>query len=99
MLFWQHGLASFIEIVTGAGILLGLFTWPLAVVSIILTITAWATNGFDMTHWFILLSSIAIMNGSGRGFGLDFYVVPLLQKLFGGLWYGKAKSIYDDLDK
>ena len=52
-----------------------------------------------MTHWFILLSSIAIMNGSGRGFGLDFYVVPLLQKLFGGLWYGKAKSIYDDLDK
>jgi len=25
--------------------------------------------------------------------------VPLLQKGLGGLWYGKAKSLYDDLDK
>ncbi|CAM3107058.1 FAD-dependent oxidoreductase [Leuconostoc rapi] len=98
-LFWQHGLMSFFEIITGAGILIGLMTWPLAAVSIILTIAAWAVNGFDLTHWFLILSSIAVMNGSGRGFGLDFYVVPLLQKLFGGLWYGKAKSVYDELDK
>jgi len=98
-LFWQHDLVSFIEIVTGAGILIGLLTWPLAFVSIILAITAWATNGFDIIHLFLILSSIAVMNGSGRGFGLDFYVVPLLQKLFGGLWYGKAKSLYDELDK
>ncbi|ADG40871.1 NADH dehydrogenase [Leuconostoc kimchii IMSNU 11154] len=98
-LFWQHGLLSFIEIITGAGILIGLMTWPLAAVSVILTVVAWSTNGFDLTHWFLILSSIAVMNGSGRGFGLDFYVVPLLQKLFGGLWYGKAKSVYDELDK
>ncbi|KAA8370287.1 NAD(P)/FAD-dependent oxidoreductase [Leuconostoc carnosum] len=98
-LFWQHGLASFIEIITGAGLLLGLLTWPLAAVSIILTIVAWATHGFDMTHWFLILSSVALMNGSGRGFGLDFYLVPLLQRTFGGFWYGKAKSVYDELDK
>lgn len=98
-LFWQHGLASFIEIVTGAGLIVGLMTWPLALVSIILTIAAWASNGFDLTHWFLIFSSIAVMNGAGRGFGLDFYVVPLLQKGLGVLWYGKAKSLYDDLDK
>ncbi|MFR8086357.1 MAG: NADH-quinone oxidoreductase subunit D, partial [Leuconostoc gelidum] len=98
-LFWQHDLVSFIEIITGAGILIGLLTWPLALVSIILAITAWSVNGFDVIHLFLILSSIAVMNGSGRGFGLDFYVIPLLQKLFGGLWYGKAKSLYDELDK
>ena len=98
-LFWQHDLVSFIEIITGAGILIGLLTWPLALVSIILAITAWTVNGFDVIHLFLIFSSIAVMNGSGRGFGLDFYVIPLLQKLFGGLWYGKAKSLYDELDK
>lgn len=98
-LFWQHGFASFLEIITGAGLFLGLFTWPLGLLSIILTIVAWSTNGFDMTHWFIILSSLAVMNGSGRGFGLDFYVVPFLQKTLGGLWYGKAKSTYNELEK
>lgn len=97
--FWQSGLASFIEIVTGAGILLGLFTWPLGLLSILLTIVSGATHSFELTHWFVMLSSLAIMNGSGRGFGLDFYVVPLLQKIFGGLWYGKAKSTYNELEK
>ncbi|MGX7051345.1 NAD(P)/FAD-dependent oxidoreductase [Leuconostoc palmae] len=98
-LFWQNSVLSFVEIATGAGILVGLMTWPLALVSIVLTIAAWATNGYDITHLFLILSSLAIMNGSGRGFGLDFYVVPLLQKIFGGLWYGKSKSVYDDLQK
>ncbi|MDV8952110.1 FAD-dependent oxidoreductase [Leuconostoc falkenbergense] len=97
-LFWQHGFASFVEIITGAGLFLGLLTWPLGLLSIVLTIVAWSTNGFDMTHWFIILSSLAVMNGSGRGFGLDFYVVPFLQKIFGGLWYGKAKSTYNELE-
>jgi len=52
-----------------------------------------------MTHWFIILSSLAVMNGSGRGFGLEFYVVPFLQNTLGGLWYGKAKSTYNELEK
>ncbi len=56
-------------------------------------------NGFDVIHWFLILGSLAIMNGSGRGIGLDFFVVPLLQKWFGQLWYGKAKSYYDEIHK
>lgn len=98
-LFWQQGIASFLELIVGSGLILGLFTWPLGLVSIILAISAWAMNGFDVIHWFLILGSLAIMNGSGRGIGLDFFVVPLLQKWFGQLWYGKAKSYYDEIHK
>ncbi|CAH1855877.1 NADH dehydrogenase [Leuconostocaceae bacterium R-53105] len=97
--YWQGGLASFLEIIAGAGLLIGLFTWSAGILSILLALAAWIFNGFDISQLFIIFGSLAVMNGSGRGFGVDFFAVPLLQKIFGKAWYGQSKSQYDDLDK
>jgi pyridine nucleotide-disulfide family oxidoreductase len=43
--------------------------------------------------WFVP-AAIALMNGSGRAFGLDYYVIPWFQRTAGRWWYGKSKAIY-----
>ncbi|CAK8054712.1 FAD-dependent oxidoreductase [Eupransor demetentiae] len=97
--YWQGGLMPFLSILTGAFLLVGIFTWPAAALSIILAIFAWIFNGFDITQLFVIFGSIALMNGAGRNFGVDIALVPLMEKVFGLAWYGKAKSQYDDLKK
>ena len=43
--------------------------------------------------WFIPVA-IALMNGSGRSFGLDKWVQPWIQRWLTKIWYGQSRSIY-----
>ena len=79
-----------LEIVLGALIFLGLFTWLANLIVIILFFFAMLTWP---TTW-ALFVALALMNGSGRSFGLDYWFVPWLQKTWGRSRYGVPQSIY-----
>jgi len=57
--------------------------------------------GQDVAGSAILMTfaSLAVMNGAGRTVGLDFWIVPALQKSLGRGMYGNSKSRYNDLKK
>ncbi|GAA4076164.1 FAD-dependent oxidoreductase [Amphibacillus indicireducens] len=94
-LFMQK-MMVFIEIGIGLAILFGLFTWlaNAASVGFLTMFTLTAMLGWDKI-W-ALPASIALMNGSGRTFGLDYWVIPYIQNKLGRFWYGTERSIYRD---
>mgnify|MGYP001274318286 FL=1 len=94
MAIFMQKMVVFIELAIGLAILFGLFTWLASAGS-----TAFlgvfifsAMLGWD--KFWALPASIALMNGAGRGLGLDYWVLPWLGKKLGRLWYGEEKSIY-----
>ncbi|SFH57752.1 FAD-dependent oxidoreductase [Pisciglobus halotolerans] len=92
-LFFQKFMTC-VEIAIGLALIVGLFTWLLSAATIALTISFALSGMFYWVNiWFIFVA-IALMNGAGRAFGLDYYVIPWLQKKVGHWWYGKEKSIY-----
>lgn len=50
-----------------------------------------------MNYWvnvWMFFAAIAVMNGSGRSFGLDMWFVPWLEKTLGKSRYGVLRPIY-----
>ncbi|MFT8312423.1 MAG: NAD(P)/FAD-dependent oxidoreductase [Sporolactobacillus sp.] len=86
----------FIELAIGLALLAGLFTWISSAASagFIVMFTLSAMLGWD--NLWALPASIALMNGSGRSVGFDYWVVPFLQKTLSRWWYGKEQAIYND---
>ena len=89
----------FIELGIGLAILFGLFTWlaSFASAGFLVMFTLSAMLGWDKI-W-ALPASIALLNGSGRTLGLDYYVIPYVQNKLGRRWYGTERAIYRDHKK
>jgi NADH dehydrogenase len=68
------------EILIGLSFMGGLMTFPMAVISIIMTIAIAMTGMADITMMWYFFGGIAIIMGAGRTFGLDYYVIPWLKK-------------------
>jgi NADH dehydrogenase len=96
MAVFMQKMMVFIELGIGLAILGGLFTWLASAASagFLVVFTLSAMLGWDKV-W-ALPASIALMNGSGRTLGLDYWVVPFLQTKLGRAWYGKERAIYKD---
>ena len=73
------------EVGVGLCFILGLFTFPAAVVPIGLSIMflIGALAGKEIL-WFMAVS-IVMLGGAGRAFGLDYWVMPYLKKLWNKL--------------
>ncbi|WP_112179179.1 FAD-dependent oxidoreductase [Paraliobacillus zengyii] len=86
----------FVELAIGLAILAGLFTWLASAASagFLVMFTLSAMLGWDKI-W-ALPAAIALLNGSGRTFGLDYWVIPYIQRKVGNWWYGKEQAIYQD---
>lgn len=96
MALFMQRMMVILEIAVGLALIAGLFTWLANVASIgfLAMFTLTAMLGWDKV-WPIP-ASIALMNGSGRTFGLDYWVVPYIQQKAGRWWYGKERAIYRD---
>lgn len=79
--------------ICGIFIIIGLFTCTTSFITFILGIIL-CSNGYAGTIGWIIPTSLACMNGSGRSFGLDKWIVPYIQKKLGKMRYGNVKSIY-----
>lgn len=82
------------EIALGLALIAGLFTFLASVASVGLCIMfiLSAMAGWEIL-WYIA-GSIALMGGAGRTFGLDYFIMPLLENLFANAWFGKIKPYY-----
>ena len=86
----------FVELALGLALIFGLFTFLASLVSagFIVMFTLTAMLGWD--KFWALPASIALLNGAGRTFGLDYWVIPFIQQKLSRGWYGEEKSIYRD---
>lgn len=79
-----------IEGIIGCLLFFGLFTWIASLALIVIFFMGIAS----WPHAWIVFAAIALMNGSGRSIGLDYWFVPWLQKTWGRSRYGIPKSLY-----
>ena len=92
---WCQRIVVLVEIGLGLALIVGLFTFLASGVSAAMTVNfvLCAMAGWD-TLWFFF-GSIALMGGAGRVFGLDYYVMPWINKIVGNWWLGKKTPVYN----
>jgi NADH dehydrogenase len=96
---WFQRLVVVTEIGIGLLLLAGLFTWLASAASAFLVVNFVLSGmaGWDILWYFF--GSIALMAGAGKTLGLDYFVMPWLEKLLGNYWLGKQKPIYSTSKK
>ena len=87
------------EILIGLSFMGGFLTFPMALISIVMTVAIAMTGMADITMMWYFVGAIAILMGAGRTFGLDYYAIPWLKKR----WIktklaGKSYLYYDHTD-
>ena len=82
------------EVAIGLALVGGLFTFIAAGVSILLGVMFIASGwGNPELLWYIF-AAIVMFGGAGRGFGLDHYVMPWLQRWWQGTRFAKKTFLY-----
>lgn len=91
---WFQRIVVITEIGIGLCLIAGLFTFLASGASafMVCNFVLSAMAGWDIL-WFFF-GSIALMGGSGRTFGLDYYVMPWINKIAGNWWLGKRVPVY-----
>lgn len=84
------------EVGIGLALIVGLFTFPAAVVSIALSIMfiIGAMAGKE-SLWYIAVS-IVMLGGAGKAFGLDYWVMPWIKKQWNKTPFAKKTYLYLD---
>ncbi|MCQ6274518.1 hypothetical protein JMM81_05975 [Bacillus sp. V3B] len=87
-------MVPWVELLLGIAIVLGLFTWLFNFVSVsmLAMFTLSAMLGWD--KFWALPASIALMSGSGRFLGLDYFIMPAIGKFLDKKWNGRQSGNY-----
>jgi len=67
------------EILIGVLLVLGLFTFLASGYSMLLQALFLMSTGLYLGQWWMVFAAFALLIGSGRIFGLDYYVLPALK--------------------
>lgn len=84
------------EILIGLALIGGLFTTPASAVSLVLQVMFVCTTGLYLGTFWMIFAAIAVLIGAGRTFGLDYYAMPYLKKVWKKLPFVKRLYIYND---
>ncbi|MDF2537966.1 MAG: dehydrogenase, FAD-containing subunit [Herbinix sp.] len=84
------------EILIGLALMGGLFTTPAAALSLILQFMFVCTTGLYLGTFWMIFAGIAVLIGAGRTFGLDYYAIPGLKKVWKKLPFVRKWYIYND---
>jgi NADH dehydrogenase len=84
------------EVLIGLALMGGLFTTPAAAFSLVLQFMFVCTTGLYLGTFWMIFAGIAVLIGAGRTFGLDYYVMPGLKKLWKKLPFVRKLYIYND---
>lgn len=92
---WFQRIVVFTEICIGLALLAGLFTFLASAASafMVLNFILSAMAGWEILWYFF--GAIALMGGAGRTFGLDYYVMPWINKTIRNWWYGDKVAVYN----
>lgn len=94
-LFMQASIVI-IEILIGLALIGGLFATPSAGVSLILQFMFVCTTGLYLSTLWMVFAGIAVLIGSGRIFGFDYYVMLPLKKAWAKIPFMKKWYLYHD---
>jgi NADH dehydrogenase len=84
------------EILIGLALIGGLFTTPAAAFSLVLQFMFVCTTGLYLGTFWMIFAGIAVLIAAGRSFGLDYYAMPGLKKLWRKLPLIRKLYIYND---
>jgi len=84
------------EIIIGLCLMGGLFTFPMAALSVVMTVAISFTGMADITMLWYFFGGIAILLGAGRTFGLDYWVVPWIKKGWSKTRFAGKTYLYND---
>jgi NADH dehydrogenase len=86
----------FTEIGIGLAIFGGLFTWWAAAISIIMCFLFTFTGMFTWSQAWFIFAAIVMLGGAGRGFGLDYWLVPFFKKRWNTTKLARRSHLYAD---
>jgi NADH dehydrogenase len=95
----QIGMQTFIvlaEIVIGIFLVLGFFTTPAAIVSLVLQFMFVTTTGLYLSTFWMVFAGIAVMIAAGRIFGVDYYFMPYLKRSWKHVPFARKSYLYND---
>ncbi len=81
------------EVALGLALIAGLFTILASLGSIFLCLNFILSAMADKTIFWYIFASIAMFEGAGRAFRLDYYVMPWLYKKWQKIWFKKKIKI------
>lgn len=84
------------EIIFGLMLIGGLFTAPVAIMTMAMGIMIWVSGMAPQEMLWYLFASVALIGGSGSTFGLDYYVYPWLKKVWRKIPLVKRFYLYAD---
>jgi NADH dehydrogenase len=84
------------EILIGLSLIGGLLTTPSSALSLVLQFMFVTTTGLYLGTFWMIFAAAALLIGSGRIFGLDYYVMPYLKKQWRKLPFVRKLYIYND---
>jgi NADH:ubiquinone reductase (H+-translocating) len=84
------------EILIGLALIGGLFTTPASAFSLVLQVMFVTTTGLYLGTFWMIFAGIAVLLGAGKTFGLDYYAMPYLKKMWRRLPFVKRLYIYND---
>lgn len=84
------------EIILGACLVVGLFTFIWSIVSVGLTVGITLTGMSDASILWYFFGGIALIGGSGSMLGLDYYVLPWLKKRWKKIGIVRKSYLYFD---
>ncbi len=93
---FMQGFIVIAEILIGLALIGGLFTTPASAFSLVLQLMFVCTTGLYLGTFWMIFAAIAVLIGAGRTFGLDYYVMPYLKKLWRKIPFTKRLYIYND---
>jgi len=81
------------EILIGLMLLSGSFTFLASVISVGLMAMFVTSTGLYYDTWWLGFASIATMGGAGRAFGMDYYLLPWLNRVWEYLWKNRGLKL------
>ncbi len=84
------------EILIGLSLICGLFTTLSTTFSLVLQIMFVCTTGLFLGTFWMIFAAIALLIGSGRIFGLDYYVMPFIKVRWKRLPFVRKLYVYND---
>lgn len=83
-----------LEILVGLLLIAGAFTFISSVISFGLIMMFITSTGIYEKSWWMIFASIATMGGAGRGFGLDYYIIPYMTNVWDRFWKNRKLRLF-----
>jgi len=83
-----------LEIIIGLMLIGGVFTFIASVISFGLTLMFLTSTGIYEKSWWMVFASLATMGGAGRGFGLDYYLIPYINNVWDRFWKNRKFKLF-----